>query len=120
VIFATLSSCIGMLLQAVARLEVQSATVGLDPRNLMLASAALSLTARWLRPSPTRASANNVLRSHGRARPLAFPVDQPGNDDSYWLYGTWPVELAAIACATLDGIGVHRAGIFAARLGFSV
>ena len=91
--------------------------VGLDPRNLTLAAVVI---ARSLRPSPTRASTNNVLRSYSRARPLAFPVNQPGNDDSYWLYGTWPMELAAIACATLDGIGVHRAGIFAARLGFSV
>ena len=51
----------------------------------------------------------------------AFPVNQPGNDDGDRLYGTWPPEkLAAIACATLAGIGVQLVGIFAARPGFSV
>ena len=51
---------------------------------------------------------------------VLFPNNQPGNDDLYSLYGTWPVGLALIACTTLAGIGVHRAGIYAASLGFSV
>ena len=37
--------------------------------------------------------------------------NQPGNDDSYSLYGTRPVRLALIACTTFAGIGVHRAGM---------
>jgi hypothetical protein len=48
------------------------------------------------------------------------PRDQPGKDDWYALYGTCPVSLDAIASETLAGIGVHEAGIFATRLGFSV
>jgi monoamine oxidase len=55
-------------------------------------------------------------------RPRSRPpgTNQRGNDDSYSLNGTWPVGLSATASATFAGIGVHRAGIFAARLGFSV
>ena len=68
---------------------------------------------------PVRHYGGVALRSR-RDASASVPGNQPGNDDSYLLYGTWPVELASSTCTTLAGIGVHRPGIFAASLGFSV
>jgi hypothetical protein len=62
----------------------------------------------------------DVKGQTGSAAPARFSDRIQRNDDWYLPYGTWPVGLALIACTTLAGIRVHRAGMYAASLGFSV
>ena len=88
-------------------------------RRLVSANLEHDLATRPAARDPLERRAGLRARKN-RVDALPFPGTQSANDDSYSLYATWPVRLALIACTTSEGIGVHRAGMYAASLGFSV